>query len=170
MPRRPLHGRRTFARCHMKRQSKGDGALFIEPSGQLRLIDKSAEQQTLERGKVECLGMTFESEEERQTYFIARLREKLTDLEFRQIEGFPLGEDDHILALSDPPYYTACPNPFIGEFLKHRACLYESAADDYPAEPFASDVFEGKQDPICMAHTYHTKVPYRAIARYILHY
>ena len=26
------------------------------------------------------------------------------------------------------------------------------------------------KDKICMAHTYHTKVPYRAIARYILHY
>ena len=36
----------------MKRRSKGTGALFIEPSGQLRLVDKSAEQQAFERLEV----------------------------------------------------------------------------------------------------------------------
>ncbi len=29
------------------------------------------------------------------------------------IEGFPLGEDADILALSDPPHHTAYPNPHI---------------------------------------------------------
>lgn len=29
---------------------------------------------------------------------------------------------------------------------------------------------EGKADPIYMAHAYHTKVPHKAIMRYILHY
>ena len=47
----------------MKRRSKETGALFIDASGQLRLVDKSAEQQALEKGKVECLGMTFDSED-----------------------------------------------------------------------------------------------------------
>ena len=37
-------------------------------------------------------------------------------------------------------------------------------------EPFAADVSEGKNDPIYNAHTYHTKVPHKAIMRYILHY
>ena len=60
----------------MKR-SKERGDLFIEESGQLRLVDKSAEQQALEKGKVECLGMTFDSEDERRAYFTERLREKL---------------------------------------------------------------------------------------------
>ena len=32
------------------------------------------------------------------------------------------------------------------------------------------DVSEGKNDPIYNAHSYHTKVPYKAIMRYILHY
>ena len=59
----------------MKRQSKGNGDLFIEGSGQLRLVDKSAEQQALEKGKVECLGMTFDNEDARRSYFIERLRE-----------------------------------------------------------------------------------------------
>ena len=42
-----------------------------------------------------------------------RLWQKLQDPELRQIEGFPIGEDEDILALSDPPYYTACPYPFL---------------------------------------------------------
>ena len=46
--------------------------------------------------------------------FLAKLKEKLKDPEFRNIEGFPIGEDEDILALSDPPYFTACPNPFLG--------------------------------------------------------
>nr|HDM59098.1 hypothetical protein [Bacillota bacterium] len=52
-------------------------------------------------------------------YFLEKLREKLKDPEFRKIEGFPIGSDEDILALSDPPYYTACPNPFIEDFIKH---------------------------------------------------
>jgi hypothetical protein len=31
--------------------------------------------------------------------------------------GFPHGTIEDILNLSDPPYYTACPNPFIAEFI-----------------------------------------------------
>ena len=38
--------------------------------------------------------------------------EKLKDPAFRKIEGFPMGEDEDIVALSDQPYYMACPNPF----------------------------------------------------------
>ena len=40
----------------------------------------------------------------------------------------------------------------------------------YKREPFAADVAEGKNDPIYNAHTYHTKVPHKAIMRYLLHY
>ena len=47
---------------------------------------------------------------------------------------------------------------------------YDEATDDYHREPFAADVSEGKTDPIYMAHTYHTKVPHKAIMQYILHY
>lgn len=88
----------------------------------------------------------------------------------RDIEGFPIGTDEDIIALSDAPYYTACPNPFIKEFIKEYGTPYDEETDDYHREPFASDVSEGKNDPIYMAHTYHTKVPYKAIMRYILHY
>ena len=47
-----------------------------------------------------------------------RLAEYLKDPQFRQIEGFPIGSDEDILALSDPPYYTACPNPFLPEIIE----------------------------------------------------
>jgi hypothetical protein len=88
----------------------------------------------------------------------------------RHIEGFPIGKDEDIIALSNPPYYTACPNPFIEDFIKEHGKPYDEATDDYHREPFAADVSEGKNDPIYNAHSYHTKVPYKAIMRYILHY
>lgn len=88
----------------------------------------------------------------------------------RNMEGFPIGKDEDIIALSDAPYYTACPNPFIKEFVKENGTPYEEASDDYHKEPFAADVSEGKSDAVYMAHNYHTKVPYKAIMRYILHY
>ena len=88
----------------------------------------------------------------------------------RNIEGFPIARDEDIIALSRPPYYTACPNPFIEEFIREHGKPYDEATDDYHREPFAADVSEGKNDPIYMAHSYHTKVPYKAIMRYILHY
>jgi DNA modification methylase len=85
------------------------------------------------------------------------------------VEGFPMGTDEDILALSDPPYYTACPNPFIPDFIKHYGKPYDPSVP-YSREPFAADVSEGKNDPIYNAHSYHTKVPHKAIMRYILHY
>jgi hypothetical protein len=88
----------------------------------------------------------------------------------RHIEGFPIAKDEDIIALSNPPYYTACPNPFIEDFIKKHGKPYDEATDDYHREPFAADVSEGKNDPIYNAHSYHTKVPHKAIMRYILHY
>jgi hypothetical protein len=120
-------------------------------------------------GPVECLGMTFPSDTERRKYFLEKLAEKLKDPEFRKIEGFPIGEDEDILALSDPPYYTACPNPWLADFIKHYGHPY-NPEEKYHREPFATDVSEGKTHPVYGAHAYHTKVPHRAIMRYILHY
>src|SRR5256885_15929981 len=127
------------------------------------------EQDTNVQRSVECLGLTFESDEARRAYFLEILREKLRDSEFRKIEGFPIGDDEDILALSDPPYYTACPNPFIGDFIKYYGKPFDPDIP-YRREPFAADVSEGKTDPIYNAHSYHTKVPHKAIMRYILHY
>lgn len=153
---------------------------------------------------VTCLGMTFENDEARRAHFTDELRKKLQDPEFRKIEGFPIGSDEDILNLSDPPYYTACPNPWIADFIAeweadkkrtedkglrtesntsslspHSSKLSPDSTQSsslspqhssYHREPFAADVSEGKNDPIYNAHSYHTKVPHKAIMRYILHY
>lgn len=121
------------------------------------------------QGPVECLGMKFPNDEARRAHFTEILRKKLKDPAFRKTEGFPIGEDDDILAMSDPPYYTACPNPFIGEFL-NTSTTRTSATEEYHREPFTTDVSEGKSDGLYSAHSYHTKVPHKAIVRYALHY
>jgi DNA modification methylase len=125
------------------------------------------ENDTTATGPVECLGQTFPNDEARRAHFTELLRKKLKDPAFRKIDGFPIGEDEDILELSDPPYYTACPNPFLMDLL---AASQLSSPDDYHRPPFATDVAEGSNDPIYNAHTYHTKVPPKAIMRYILHY
>ena len=88
----------------------------------------------------------------------------------RGVEGFPIAKDDDIINLSNAPYFTACPNPFIEDFIELHGQPYVEETDDYHCEPFAADVTEGKGDPLYNAHMYHTKVPYKAIMRYILHY
>ena len=133
-----------------------------------------AKQQTLnfeldnfepKNSPVTCLGMEFPNDDARRSYFIDKLREFLADPEFRKIEGFPIGEDEDILALSDPPYYTACPNPFIEDFIKHYGKPYDPETDDYRREAVAADLVGKKSSKIYMAHTYHTKVPPESILR-----
>ncbi len=116
---------------------------------------------------VECLGLTFDSEEARREYFVERLKEKLPEL--RQRPDFPVADDEDILRLSDPPYYTACPNPFLAEFVERHGRSYDPE-EPYHREPFAVDVSAGKTDPLYRAHGYHTKVPHLAIVPSILHY
>jgi len=130
-------------------------------------LDLQADQKP--SGPVECLGLEFFDDEARRAHFLEKLAEKLKDPEFRKIEGFPIGEDEDILALSDPPYYTACPNPWLADFVKHYGKPY-NPKDKYHREPFAADVSEGKNNPIYNAHSYHTKVPHKAIMRFLLHY
>lgn len=136
------------------------------------LFDSLLEEPQKPSGPVTCLGMTFENDEARRAHFTEELRKKLQDPEFRKIEGFPIGTDEDILNLSDPPYYTACPNPWIADFIAEWEAQKPEQPEDYHyhREPFAADVSEGKNHPIYNAHSYHTKVPHRAIMRYILHY
>ena len=130
------------------------------------------QKKTSRNEPVTCLGIKFDSDDARRDFFIEELREKLKDPQFKAIEGFPIGKDEDILALSDPPYYTACPNPWIKNFIEEWEKQKKPSEDDetYHREPFAADVSEGKSDPIYNAHSYHTKVPHKAIMRYILHY
>jgi len=93
------------------------------------------------------------------------------------MEGFPIGEDEDILNLSDAPYYTACPNPWLNDFISewelekqekekqgHRNRNFEINV------PYANDIHEGKNHPIYMYHSYHTKVPHQVMMRYIMYY
>ena len=120
-------------------------------------------------GAVECLGLSFPSEDARRAHFLEILKKKLKDPEFRKTEGFPIGSDEDILRLSDPPYFTVCPNPFMEDFVRCYGKPYNSAVP-YIRKPLAVDVSEGKTDPMYTAHSYHTKVPHKAIMRAILHY
>lgn len=119
--------------------------------------------------EVECLGMTFPSEDARREHFLGLLSEKLKDPAFRNQEGFPQGSDEAILAMSDPPYYTACPNPWLAEFVERYGKPYDPG-QEYSREPMAVDVSVGKTDAIYTAHSYHTKVPHLAIVPSILHF
>lgn len=120
-------------------------------------------------GAVECLGQTFPSDAARREHYLKLLAEKLKDPEFRKLEGFPKGTDEAILAMSDPPYYTACPNPWLADFVRCYGRAYDPNVA-YSREPMAIDVSVGKTDAIYKAHSYHTKVPHLAIVPSILHF
>jgi hypothetical protein len=124
---------------------------------------------TRDPGPVTCLGMTFPNDEERHKHFLGILREKMKDPEFRKIDGFPIGSGEDILALSDPPYYTACPNPFIADFITHYGKPYDPSKL-YSRKPFAADTGAGKTHPIYTAHSYHSKIPHLATMPCILQY
>lgn len=147
-----------------------DNSLFSE-----EIWDATIEESQENKGPVKVLGMEFANDDERRAYFREELRKKLPEL--RDIEGFPIGEDDGIINLSDPPYYTACPNPWLNDFIheweqeKLQLEVNGKRSTDFEVkEPYANDVSEGKNNPIYSAHPYHTKVPHPAIMRYILHY
>lgn len=152
-----------------RRKDRETKELFVKEDKQLTLVDKSVEQELLESRQVECLGKTFPSDEARREYYLELLAEKLKDPEFRATPGFPKADDEDILRLSDPPYYTACPNPFLEEFVRHHGKEFDPD-EEYHREPFAVDVSEGKTDQLYRAHGYHTKVPHLAIVPSILHY
>ena len=115
---------------------------------------------------VQCLGLTFENHDARRHYFKKELEKKLQDTEFKKISGFPKATDAAIIAISDPPYYTACPNPWLSDIMAEWATIQKT----YHREAFSADVSEGKNHPIYNAHSYHTKLPHKTIMHYILHY
>lgn len=124
---------------------------------------------------VVCFGREFSNDQARREYYREELRKKLPEL--RKIEGFPIGEDDDIINLSDPPYYTACPNPWLNDFIAEWEQQKEQLqaegkrkADFEVKEPYAADISDIKNDSVYRAHTYHTKVPHTVVMRYLLHY
>ena len=112
-------------------------------------------------------GIEFNDAIERKEYFNKKLESQLPKL--RERDGFPVSSDSKVLSYSDSPFYTACPNPWINDFIS----LWENEKkprDEYSKTFYAGDISEGKSDPIYNVHSYHTKVPPKAIVRYLLHY
>ncbi|MEW6624493.1 MAG: DNA methyltransferase [Bacillota bacterium] len=86
------------------------------------------------------------------------------------MDSFPSAEDDDLIRLSCPPAYTAFPNPFFEDFLAGLDKNLKLCQEFSIIKPFAVNVAEGKNDAIYTAHSYHTKIPYKAVMKYILHY
>ncbi len=90
--------------------------------------------------------------------------------EVRDIDGYPKGNDEDIIELSNPPFYTACPNPYIKSFIQEYGKFYDPESDSYNIKPYIGDITEGRSGTIYNAHPYHTKVPHKAIMKFIEHY
>lgn len=124
-------------------------------------LDQLNPQKQTEQGPVTVFGLTFKNDEECRQFFRDELRRRLPEL--RQIEGFPIGEDDDIINLSDPPYYTACPNPWLNDIPVTKTKKVVNA-------PFNSDLSSDERHPVYSFHPYHTKVPPRIIEELIKYY
>ena len=113
------------------------------------LFDSLLEESQKPQGPVTCLGMTFRSDQARRAHFTKELRKKLKEPEFRKIEGFPIGSDEDILNLSDPPYYTACPNPWIAHFIAEWEAQKPGTVRGPPLSPraFCGRRERGKERP-----------------------
>ena len=133
------------------------------------------EQIVEEQTPVTIFGITFNNDDERREYFRKELRKKLPEL--KKIEGFPIGEDDDIIKLSDPPYYTACPNPWLNSFIKEweeekkTLISHNKRVSSFKVvEPYADDITGVKNDSVYRSLVYHTKVPQEIIMKFLFYY
>ena len=124
-------------------------------------LDQFNPNKEAEQGPVTVFGLTFKNDEERRQYFRDELRRRLPEL--RKIEGFPIGDDDDIINLSDPPYYTACPNPWLSDLPIVKSVKTVNV-------PFNSDLASDDRHPVYSFHPYHTKVPPYIIEELIKYY
>lgn len=123
--------------------------------------------QNSDSGPVECLGQRFPNDQARREHYSRLLAEKLSHSDFRKLPGFPTASIEEILELSDPPYYTACPNPFIPDFISQNLT---SAPDAVTNLPHVGDLEADARHPVFSFHPYHTKVPPEIIRKLINHY
>ncbi len=137
-------------------------------SNKVQSLDLDNPNQPIQQqdGPVECLGKTFENDQARREYYLEILAEKLKDPEFRKIEGFPIGEDEDILNLSDPPYYTACPNPFIDELLN----TFENKRNTAKRTAIVKNLSASRNNEFVNGHSYATKVPHEIVKQLIEYY
>lgn len=98
----------------------------------------------------------------------AKIRDDLDNM--KNIEGFPNGYLEDMLKLSNPPHYTAYPNPYINSFIETFGTAFDESEDNYDISPFIDNESYGRTDSVYNIHFYHTKVPPQAINKYIEHY
>ena len=84
--------------------------------------------------------------------------------------GRPAGTDEDILAMSTPPWHTACPNPYIEKWLALTTPDNPATERKSPQGPFLADVTGRKTSLQYKAHSYPTKVPPEIIVQLLLHY
>lgn len=94
-------------------------------------------------------------------------------------EGYPLGAAETILDRSAPPYHTACPNPFLEDFVALWSQT-DQADNPEPAQPALTQsernhpslaINPGVKTGIpYLLHTYHSKLPPTTLATLIDHY
>lgn len=106
------------------------------------------------------------------TWDVAGERERLAGrlAAARSLPGAPIGDDADVLAMSLPPYATACPNPNLANWLAATEPQGHADRKYVDPGPFTTDVSEGKSSLFYKAHAYPTKVPHQAIMRFLLHY
>jgi DNA modification methylase len=110
-----------------------------------------------------------ETDEAQRASFTGILLEQLRTPAFRRIEGFPQASDENILSASDLPFYTACPNPFISDFIKRYGKPYDARAP-FHKEPYTGKLASSSRHPVYSFHPYHTKVPPEVIRALIEQY
>ena len=59
--------------------------------------------------------------------------------------GFPHGSIEDIMKLSDPPYYTPCPNPFITDYVSYhgKMCIRDRVEPEWVSVILAALTFSG---------------------------
>lgn len=116
--------------------------------------------------RFQVFGEEFASREVANQIFLDRLRDRLSKV--HGIPGFPNATDADILDVSVAPTFTACPNPFVAEYVElHRTDAPET---QYPRGPYVGTLDAGSRDAVYSFHPYHTKVPPDVIRRLIEHY
>lgn len=83
--------------------------------------------------------------------------------------GCPKGADAALRALSDPPRFTACPNPHLAAFVARHGRPAAPGGDGESA-PFEGDLRSRRRHPVYRFHPYHTKVPPEVVRQLIEHY
>lgn len=123
---------------------------------------------------------TYPKVARRPTADVADLQAQLADPAFSQQAGFPRGATERILERSSPPYYTACPNPFMEALVSEWRARYPAVRDaasqtDAPQvapNRLGSPTFvpSTKTGSSYLLHTYHSKIPPSTLASLIHHH